>query len=238
MNILYFIPRYDAQAMGNAIHGEVIRHWRTRGVDAEVLTLTAGISRPQTETLDGIVVHRLPVSAGWPRKTANRALDALLGFHYPYFAGAVAAYRRFIVHRHDDLVHIETAFPLGAVATLARRASGPPLAVTLPGADIMAEPAYDYGYGRFATVRAMLPLVFRRAATLRADSPQIKTLAVRLGAPPDRVTAIPYNITADSYPPADADLAELRAISRAAIIERHSLDPRRPIVVSLNRLHP
>lgn len=236
VNVLYFIPRYDPALMGNRIHAEVIRAWREHGVCAEVISLDAAAPRPVTEEQEGIVSHRLPVSAGLPLKAANRALDALL--HYPYLAGAVRHYRSFIAARRYDLVHIETAFPLGLAAALAQGRSGPPLAVTLPGADIMAEPEFDYGYGRFPAVRALLPLVFRRAAVLRADSPQIRSLAVRLGASPARVTAIPYNITEDSYPPAGVPLADLRARSRAEVVARHGLDPRRPIVVSLNRLHP
>ena len=39
---------------------------------------------------------------------------------------------------------------------------------TATGADIMAEPEYDYGYGRFRAVRGLLPWIFRRAAVLRA----------------------------------------------------------------------
>lgn len=234
MTILYFIPRYDPALMGNRIHAEVIDAWRSHGVDADVITLAAGISKLTTETHAGITVHRLPASAGAPLKLANRALDLLL--HYPYLAGALAHYRRFLKDRQYSLVHVETAFPLGVVAALAP--NRPPLAVTLPGADIMAEPEYDYGYGRFAGVRALLPFVFRRADVLRADSPQIKSLAIKLGAPSAKITAIPYNITEDSFPPADTKLLRLRAASRAKIIAEHKLNSQRPIVVSLNRLHP
>ncbi len=221
--------------MGNRIHTEVIAAWRRQGVEAEVLALASGLTALTTTVEEGITVHRLPVSAGAPLKVANRAVAALLP--YPYLAGAVLHYRRLIAARAYDLAHIETAFPLGLVAAMAPREHSPPLAVTLPGADIMAEPEFDYGYGRFRAVRALLPWIFRRAAVIRADSPQIKELAVRLGAPPHKVEAIPYNITADSYPPA-GDLGELRRASRAAVVARHGLDPSRPIVVSLNRLHP
>jgi glycosyltransferase involved in cell wall biosynthesis len=234
MTILYFIPRYDPALMGNHIHSEVIDCWRARGVDAEVVTLTAGIDRIQTETHDGIVVHRLPTGPGLSAKLANRALGALL--HYPYLAGALTHLPKLLRQRSYSLLHIETAFPLGLVAALARNA--PPLAVTLPGADIMAEPEFDYGYGRFRAVRALLGLVFRRAAVIRADSPQLRSLAIRMGAAATKITAIPYNITVDSYPPAGAALPELRARARAWVVAQHGLDPRRPIVVSLNRLHP
>lgn len=236
MTILYFIPRYDPALMGNRIHAEVIDAWREHGIDAEVITLTAGISRPLSEMQEGILVHRLPVSSHHVLKVMNRALALPTG--YPYLAGALVHFRRFIAARQYDLVHIETAFPLGFIAALAPRRRCPPLAITLPGADIMSVPEFDYGYGRFLAVRMILPLVFRQAAVLRADSPQIRSLAVRLGAPPAKVTAIPYNITVDSYPPPGVDLDTLRQQCRADICARYGLDPARPIVVSLNRLHP
>ncbi|GIW01517.1 glycosyltransferase family 4 protein [Roseiflexus sp.] len=236
MTILYFIPRYDPALMGNRIHAEVIDAWRDHGIDAEVITLAAGIARLSSEVQEGIVVHRLPVSSAIALKGLNRALAFPTG--YPYLAGALVHYRRFIATRRYDLVHVETAFPLGLVAALTLRSIHPPLAVTLPGADIMSVPEFDYGYARFLAVRVLLPFVFRRSATLRADSPQIRSLAVRLGAPPAKVIAIPYNITADSYPPAGVEIETLRRQSRNDICARYNLDPSRPIIVSLNRLHP
>ena len=236
MRVLYFIPRYDSAAMGNRIHGEVIEAWRRHGVEAEVISLAAGVSRLTTTVEEGITVHRLPVSAGRPLKLANRLLTTLLP--YPYLAGALLHYRRFLRDHRYDLVHIETAFPLGLVAAVVASAHSPPLAITLPGADIMAEPAYDYGYGRSWAVRAALPQIFRRACVLRADSPMLRELAIARGADPQRVTAIPYNITVDSFPPPGADLGALRRQARASVVARHGLDPARPIVVSLNRLHP
>lgn len=235
-NILYFIPRYDASAMGNTIHTEVLARWRERGVASEVLTLAAGAPAYRQETIDGVTIHRLPVSAGWPLKFANRALN--LVFHYPYLAGAAQTLRSFLAQRRYDLMHIETAFPLGFVASLVPPRGRPPLAITLPGADLMSEPEFDYGYGRFAAVRATFGRVFDAASVVRADSLQIADLAARLGADRDQMRAIPYNITEDSYPPRGADLAAIRQRSRAEVVERHGLNPARPIVVSLNRLHP
>jgi glycosyltransferase involved in cell wall biosynthesis len=232
--ILYFIPRYDPALMGNSIHSEVIESWRAHGVDAEVVTLAAGIDRIESNTYDGIVVHRLPASSGMPTKLANRLLGGVL--HYPYLAGALRHFRTLLAQRRYDLLHVETAFPLGLVAALTP--NRPPLAVTLPGADIMAVPEFDYGYGRFRAVRTLLRMVFRRADLLRADSPQIKTLAAAMGAPIEKITAIPYNITVDSYPPRGANLAQLRVAARRWVQGQHQLDRQRPIVVSLNRLHP
>lgn len=236
MRLLYFIPRYDPALMGNQIHAEVIAAWRAQGVETEVITQTAGLRRPLSEVQEGIRVHRLPVSAGWGLKVANRGLDLVL--HYPYLAGALLHYRRFLRTHRYDMVHVETAFPLGLVAALVPRAYGLPLAVTLPGADIMSEPEFDYGYGRFRSVRALLQVVFRRADLLRADSLQLQALAIRMGAPPEKIVAIPYNVPEDSFPSAGTDLGQLRAQCRTDVCVRHGLDPVRPIVVSLSRLHP
>ncbi len=236
MTILYFIPRYDGAALANAIHSEVIREWRRQGLETEILTLAAGQRRLSSTLEDGILVHRLPVSAGPALKLANRVLAPLL--HYPYLAGAMQQCRRFLRDRRYALMHIETAFPLGLVAALLPRSLRPPLAVTLPGADVMAVPEFDYGYARFASVRALLPLVFRRAALLRADSPQIRALAISMGAAAANVHTIPYNINDSCFPPPTADLTLVRAAARRQIQARHGLDPQRPIVLSLSRLHP
>jgi glycosyltransferase involved in cell wall biosynthesis len=236
VTILYFIPRYDSAALANAIHSEVIHEWRRQGIEAEILTLAAGQRRLSSTLEDGIMVHRLPVSAGSALKLANRALAPLL--HYPYLAGAVQQCRQFLRDRRYDLMHIETAFPLGLVAALLPRELRPPLAVTLPGADIMAVPEFDYGYARFASVRALLPLVFRRAKLLRADSPQIRDLAISMGADAAKISAIPYNINDRCFPPQATELIRVRAEARRQIEAQHRLDPQRPIVLSLSRLHP
>lgn len=221
--------------MGNRIHTEVIDAWRTYGITTEVAALSATATTLTTTVQQGITVHTLPVSSNLAVKAANRVMDAI--WHYPYLAGAVQSYRQLIREHTFDLVHIETSFPLGFVAFLTGR-NQPPLAITLPGADIMAEPEYEYGYGRYRAVRLILSHIFRRATVLRADSPQIQTLALQLGAPPARIQAIPYNITADSFLPVTANLALFRSESRTLIAERHLLDPTRPIIVSVNRLHP
>ena len=78
-------------------------------------------------------------------------------------------------HRPDLTGHVEAAFPHGVVAALA--APGLPLALTLQGADVMNEPAYDYGYGRSGGVRQMLRWAFGRAALVRGEFQGIRDLA-------------------------------------------------------------
>lgn len=237
MKILYWIPRYDAGLMGNQIHVEVIESWRELGVDAEVLTFNAGLKARSIELLDGIIVHRLPLNRTLIEKALNRAAQPLM--QYPYWLGALAQYRRFMAeqHRRFDLVHIETAFPLGALAAVASTRQ-PPIAVTLQGADVMAEPAFDYGYARFRTIRTLLGQVFRQAAVIRADSPMIERMVLGMGAQASKTVAIPFNITNADFPPADVPLDRFRAESREEICRRHGLDPQQPLIISISRLHP
>jgi glycosyltransferase involved in cell wall biosynthesis len=157
-------------------------------------------------------------------------------FHYRYFLTLLPRYRLALEHHRPDLLHVEAAYPHGVVAALA--APGVPLALTLQGADVMNEPAYDYGYGRYAGVRRMLRWVFGRAVLVRGDSEQIRDLAVRLGCDPAKATAVPYNITWASYLPVDADRAEFRAACRREITARHGIAPDAPLILSLGRLHP
>ena len=238
MRILYAIPSYAPGLIGNRIHVEVIEAWRRMGVETEVVTLTSGLRGLVTEEVEGITVHRLPVNRSLLQKAANHAARPLI--RYPYWAGALYHYRRFIARQGSrfDLAHVETAFPLGALGVLATVSEQPPLAVTLPGADVMAEPAFDYGYGRFRTVRALLRRVFKAAAVLRADSPMIARLVIGMGADPAKTIAIPFNITDSSFPPPDLPLQTFRAHAREEVCRRHGLDPRRPILTSISRLHP
>lgn len=237
MRILYWIPRYDAGLMGNQIHVEVIEAWREMGVDAEVLTFNAGIKSRATEMLDGIIVHRLPLNRTLLEKALNRAAQPLM--QYPYWIGALAHYRRFMAEQSQrfDLMHIETAFPLGALTAITPTRQ-PPIAVTLQGADVMAEPAFDYGYARFRAIRVLLRQVFRKAAVIRADSPMIERMVLGMGAQPAKTVAIPFNITNADFPPADVPLDQFRAESRQEICARHGLDPQLPLIVSISRLHP
>ncbi|WP_026369488.1 glycosyltransferase family 4 protein [Kallotenue papyrolyticum] len=237
MRVLYCIPSYAPGLLGNQIHADVMACWRAAGVASEVLTFAAGLRQPETLLIDGVPVHRLPLNRTPWEKAANRAVQPVL--RYPYWMGALVRLRRFLLAqgRRFDLLHIETAFPLAALAVLSG-APLPPMAVTLQGADVMAEPEFDYGYARFAAVRALLRQVFRRAALLRADSPMIARLVVAMGADPAKTISVPFNITADRFPPADEPLERFRARARATICARHGLDPAVPILLSINRLHP
>jgi glycosyltransferase involved in cell wall biosynthesis len=152
--------------------------------------------------------------------------------------GAVDSFGAFFrTQPRYDVIHVETAFPLGIAVMLTKPAESK-LAVTLPGADIMRVPEFDYGYARFAAVRACIRWLFRRSDCIRADSRQILALALTYGAPPARIKAVPYNITAHSFF-ADAErvVAE-KAAARAFLCTTYAIPDDATIVLSLNRLHP
>lgn len=236
MRLLYVIPSYETAALGNKIHTELIEEWRGLGITTDVLALA---SRQRTATVsveDGITIHRLPGGARWQRVVGGMA-QRWIG--YPYLPALVSGMQDF-AQRHGrsyDLLHVETAFPVGFAVMQAQRAL-PPAALSLPGADLMGEAEYDYGYGRFGFVRRALPQILQRAALVRPISPQIEALALQYGAPRATTVMVPYNVTRESFPPADRPLDEWRAEQRRAVAERHGLDVSRPIVISLNRLHP
>lgn len=232
--LLYVIPRYARDLMGNRIHTEIIHCWQRAEIAVDLLTFDAGLRAPEYELLDEIPVYRLPISATPLAKGLNRLADPLL--HYPYLPGMARAYHGFLAQRQYDFVHVETAFPVGVVASWVPR--HPPMAVTLPGADVMAEHAFDYGYARFGAVRLMLRGLWARAALLRADSRKIQRQAVALGCAPNKAVAIPYNITDGEFPPAGVPIDQLKAAARAQIGALHGLAPTTQLVLSLSRLHP
>ncbi|WP_298815047.1 glycosyltransferase family 4 protein [Chloroflexus sp.] len=236
MRVLYILPRYDRTAIANQIHTEIIYTWRSFGIEAEILSFSSQYRSPLRSVEDGVVVHRWPSSGSLPKRIANRLLYAL--FPYPFLFSLIEGMHRLLTAVAPfDLCHVETAFPLGWAAVLAGRHM-PPLAITLPGADVMSEPKFDYGYARFRSVRVILPKVFQQALVIRADSPMIRDRAIHLGAPAFKVKAIPYNITNSSLPPPDVPIDSFRSHCREMVVKRHQLTPDQPIVISLNRLHP
>jgi len=236
MRLLYCLPRYDEHALGNQIHTEVIEHWRSLGHTVEIATISSQSRIPHHKVVDGITVHYLPTRPNRLIALGNKLAEPLTG--YPYLAGAIASFRRFFATTQSyDVIHVETAFPLGIAIALTK----PPqskLAVTLPGADIMCVPAFDYGYARYTVVRWLLRWVLQRADYVRADSRQIERVALDYGASPAKLRAIPYNITHHSYLDDGVDVATYRAHARNDLITKNLLPNDAVIVLSLNRLHP
>lgn len=236
MRILYCIPRYDDNALGNQIHTEVIAEWCAQGHTVEIATMTSTTRHISTRVVDGIHVFSLPTRATRFVAAGNRLGQWLTS--YPYLLGAVHSFGVFFrTQPRYDVIHVETAFPLGIAVMLTKPAESK-LAVTLPGADIMRVPEFDYGYARFAAVRACIRWLFRRTDGIRADSRQILALALTYGAAPARIKAVPYNITAHSFFADAKNVVAEKATARAFLCATYGIPDDATIVLSLNRLHP
>jgi len=234
MRITYLIARYGGGAISTMPHVELLDAWRALGVEVSVLSLAARDDPPGSALVAGVPVQRLRVDGGSTDRLLKPLGDALL--HYRYFLTLLPRYAYAIPQHRPDLLHVESAYPHGVLAALA--APHVPLTLTLQGADVMAEATYDYGYGRFRSVRRMLRWAFGRARLVRGDSEQIRDLAVWLGCAPAKAVAVPYNITWSSFLPADADPPAFRAACRGEIAQRHGIDLAAPLILSLGRLHP
>lgn len=236
MRILYCIPRYDDNALGNQIHTEVIAEWRDCGHTVEIATMTSASRQVSSKVIEGWTVYALPTRPSRFVALCNRIGQWFTG--YPYLFGALTSFATFFrTQPVYDVIHVETAFPLGIAVALTKPAASK-LAITLPGADIMQVPAFDYGYARYRLVRLLIRSVLRQADVVRADSRQIEHLARQYGAQPNRLRAVPYNITVHSYGDTDGDIAVEKAQARAFLLETYDLPADATIVLSLNRLHP
>ena len=161
MRILYCIPRYDDNALGNQIHTEVIAEWCARGHSVDIATMTSATRQISTRVVDGITVYSLPTRSSRFVAALNRIGAWLTS--YPYLWGAINSFGAFFrTQARYDVIHVETAFPLGFAVMLTKPADSK-LAVTLPGADIMRVPDFDYGYARYAAVRQCIRWVVSRS---------------------------------------------------------------------------
>jgi teichuronic acid biosynthesis glycosyltransferase TuaC len=238
MNILYFTTAYESGIFGNRVHEEFLARMIESGHGAAVLTpdpRRRGARSDPEPPLAGEdtapQVTRAAVSASRAARLANMLSGRLV--HYDYFATALRAYRAYLRGRPQvDLVHVESVYPLGAVAALAgdRR----PFIPTIRGGDLIADDAIAYGFARFRSVRLLLRLAFARAALVRAVSPGARQMALRYGCPPEKIAVVPRNIRDDCF---IGDVPAFRAARRRLIEERHGLAGH-AIVVAAGRLLP
>jgi glycosyltransferase involved in cell wall biosynthesis len=243
MRISYLIGSYSTDLMGNAHHDEVIRALMDRGVEVEVLTGVAERGAPalaQT-TINGVPVWAVNLLAErGPLAAARRQVSARL-YHYEHFLTLVAAARHFYAGHRYDLIHAEAAYPFGAIAVQAvgRRVA---IVVTIQGADVIALPAHDYGFRRFAVPRRLVARTLREAATVRVISPHLAGYVTAIGADAGRVATVPRAIEAVAYPPADRPLAAYKAEARERLVARYNLDAAteagRGWIMFVGRLHP
>jgi teichuronic acid biosynthesis glycosyltransferase TuaC len=235
VRLLYWTTAYNVEHL-DRVHQEFLEQWRALG--HEVTILVPDVRRDRTERWlredDRVPVVRVAVSA----TPLDRALNWLSGrvFHYDYFLTYLWTASIFLRRNPQyDLLHVESVYPIGAIATLLSLLDRRPFVPTIRGADLMAEDDIGYGYARFPLTRALIRLCFRRAAAVRAVTPGAGEMARGFGCPPDKIVMIPRNILASFY---EHDLDQFRAEQRAWLMEQHPEIVGKRVIVSAGRLLP
>ncbi len=100
------------------------------------------------------------------------------------------------------IVHAHWVIPSGAIGAAA--AGGRPLVISLHGSDVFV--AERHALGGLAARAA-----FARAAWVTACSADLRDRAIRLGAPADRTTVVPYGVDTTLFRPSPATRRETRA---------------------------
>ena len=235
MRIAMFMPGLAPDSLGWAVHLDFANAVRELGHRFDMLTTT---SRPvSTGSANGI--RSLPVPPLWkalgkPAAPLLRTRALLPG------AGALATHLR-----RDggsiDVLHVEVAYPHGAAAALAVRASGwdGPLVVTPMGEDTLVLDSAQYGFRRYPIPRALVSWTLRRAAFIRCISPMLEEHVAAL-APDTPRRVVPLNVSGRTSAAA-AESASERTTRRTAA--RRDLDAEldtvgRRVILALGRLHP
>lgn len=232
MNLLYFTTAYEPGIFGNRVHEEFLDRMRAYGYTPRVLVpdQQARGSQRLRITAGDVPVVRAAVSNTRLARAQNRLAGPI--FHYDQFLTTLAAYRAYLrAHPAVDIVHVESMYPLGALAALA---GGPPYIPTIRGGDLIADDAIGYGFARYRSVRLLLRIGFRRAAAVRAVSPGARAMAIEYGCDPAKIVTVPRNIRDDCF---IDQLPAFRATSRAAIDARHGTAGQQ-LLVSAGRLLP
>lgn len=237
LRLLYAIPRYGAQFISNETHGEIVRELQRFGIAVDVLSFTtrggAGGAGGWGHGFGSERVYRHVQG----RHPAERLLAPLArrALHYEYFFSMLAGYRAIARPGRYDLVHVEGAFPLGAIAALLGRRTRTPYIVTTTGGDLFRLAGQDYGYARFPLPRSLIGVALREARWVRANSHLSARLAYGYGASRERTSVLPVSIADVSYPPPDRPLDDFRATARAELAAQHGWDDA-PLLVSVGRL--
>jgi glycosyltransferase involved in cell wall biosynthesis len=127
--------------------------------------------------------------------------------------------RRVIRDAHATIVHAHWVIPSGVIA--ARAAGKRPLVISLHGSDVFVAE-------RHVLAGLAAQTAFRRASWVTACSADLKDRAIRLGAPPDRTTVVPYGVDSDRFRPDPTARQTVRA--------RLGVDDRMPLVFAFGRL--
>ncbi len=239
--LLYFTAAYRPGSMAIPVHTELLHALAARDYPSAIVTLaTPGQRAPVAPAPDGdLPVYRVAISRHPLDRLANRVARGRLGYPYlftaarylrPWLRGRLAADPRLVLQA-------EMAYPMAALVRRALPRAGLRAVVTLHGGDVLTAPEDPtYGNPRTPAVRRELERVFAWAAAVRAMSPLLARRAVELGCPPEKVVTIPLNLTEHFYP--TAPLGPLRAAARAAVGAELGLPPDARLLIAGGRALP
>lgn len=235
MRILYLISAYARGEGSSALHVDCVEALGRVGHQVTVCTLdprSRGGPFLRESHEGGESVVRIACS----RSLRERALNSLSlrVFRYPFFLNALKGYRRLIRERSFDVVHVETAFPMGGVTTFPGVPRVPQV-VTPQGEDLIVEQDYDYGHRRFAVVRRLVARSLSRAEVVRCISPLVAELVPEAGGTRANCISVPCNVRSDAIPP---DVASFREQARAALRSALRAGRDEPLLLAFGRLHP
>ena len=122
--------------------------------------------------------------------------------------------------RAFDVVHAFWADEAGLTAVLASARLGVPAIITLSGGELTHLPDIDYGTQGSKIRGRFVKLAMRRSAALTAGSRYQHQLAIKNGAPPQKLRLLPLGVDTSRFSP-----AELPIPARPTIIQAASLVP-------------
>ncbi len=237
MKVLFFTTAYDPQKEVQVVHQQFLQHLQKAGCRVAILTSRGANSRGPgfiQEQVNGIPIYRYAIRNSLTEELLNRLSRGL--FHYDGLLTILQRYRSYLRHfSRPEIIHVESAYPLGTVAAWTRRACDIPFVITVRGADLFNEPEARFGYARYPIVRRLLRRTLAHADAVRATTPQTREIILGYGAPPERVHLVPRNIRDDCFP---ADRPAFRERARARVCRRYQLDPDQPILLAAGRLLP
>lgn len=235
MRLLYATTSYHAELL-DRVHEELLDRWIELGHQATVLVPDLDrATRNHWQIEEGAFpVVRAAVNMA----PLDRALNRLgtLGFGYAPFFTLLRDYLLYLRrHPEIEIVHVESVYPIGAIAAIASLVDPRPFVPTIRGGDLIADDDIAYGYARLPIVRPLLRLTFARAAAVRAVSPGAATMATEFGCPPAKLLVIPRNIRNEYFLP---DPAAFRAMQRQWLRTRYPEIAGRKVIVAAGRLLP
>ncbi|MFD3166329.1 glycosyltransferase [Herpetosiphon sp. NSE202] len=235
MRMLYFTTAYNA-ALLDRVHEEFLLRWQELGHEACILVPDPNRERQSRWLVEdgAIKVYRPAVSMLRSDRVLNNLGRRLT--EYSYFFSLLRDYLHFLrQHPEIELIHVESVYPLGAIAALASLVDGRPFVPTIRGGDLIADDSISYGFARYKRVQALLKLTFARAAAIRSVSPSASAMAKQFGCPEQKIITIGRNIRDEYF---ERDQAAFRAESRAWLRQTYPAIAGRKVIVAAGRLLP